>query len=131
VPPSTARHILTILAVRDLAKAVRFYREAFGWPAAVEVPVYVEFELPEGLRFGVYQREAFGMNTGQVPAELPEGALSSTEIYFHCADLPEAIARIEAAGARLLSPLAPRGWGDEAAYYADPEGNVLVLARAL
>ncbi|MBI2932661.1 MAG: VOC family protein, partial [Planctomycetes bacterium] len=42
-----------------------------------------------------------------------------------------AIARIEATGARLLSARAPRPWGDEAAYYADPDGNVVVLARRL
>jgi len=36
---------------------------------------------------------------------------------------------LEAAGARLLSAAAPRDWGDEAAYFADPDGNVLVVAR--
>ena len=28
-------------------------------------------------------------------------------------------------------PAAPRDWGDEAAYFADPDGNVLVVARPL
>ncbi len=37
--------------------------------------------------------------------------------------------RAIAAGARELSPLAPRDWGDEAAYFADPDGNVLAVAR--
>ena len=45
---SAPRHVLTILAVRDLERSVAFYRAAFGWPARVEVPAYVEFELPGG-----------------------------------------------------------------------------------
>jgi len=31
-------------------------------------------------------------------------------------------------GARVLSELEPRDWGDKVAYYADPEGNVLAVA---
>jgi hypothetical protein len=36
---------------------------------------------------------------------------------------------VKRAGAPELSALAPRPWGDDAAYFSDPSGNVLVLAR--
>jgi hypothetical protein len=29
----------------------------------------------------------------------------------------------------MLSPLALRDWGDEAAYFSDPDGHVVVVAR--
>ena len=122
---------LVILAVRDLPQAVRFYRDALGCPQTVDVPVYVEFELPGGQRLGLYERRAFGLNTGQVPEETPKGALTGTELYFYPDDVLAAIFRLEWAGARKLSALAERGWGDEAAYFADPDGNVLVVARRL
>ncbi len=125
------RLVLTILAVGDLPLSVRFYREAFGWTQVVDVPVYAEFLLPNGQRLGLYNREAFGLNMGQVPAKLPQGELAPTELYFYTDNLVEAIAGLETAGARLLSQLAVRNWGDEAAYYADPDGNVLVIARPL
>ena len=127
----TVRHILTILAVRDLPRAVRFYRDAFGWPTTVDVPVYVELALPGGQRLGLYDREGFARNTGQPAAEWSGAGTTGTEIYFHCDDLDAAIARCAAAGATALSPRAERPWGDEAAYFADPDGNVLVLARPL
>ncbi len=130
-PSPAPRHILTILAVSDRDASLAFYRAAFGWPTRVEVPVYAEFELPDGRGLGVYQREGFAHNTNQAPAIVPEGGISGTEIYLHCDDLAGSIERIRAAGARELSPLAPREWGDEAAYFADPDGNVLVLARPL
>ncbi len=126
-----ARHVLTILAVRDLQRAVRFYTEAFGWPARVETPVYVELETPDGHRFGLYQREAFAKNTGRLPACVEDTAIGATEIYLHVEDLDEAVARLRAAGAPVLSDRAPRDWGDEAAYFRDPDGNVIVVARPL
>jgi predicted enzyme related to lactoylglutathione lyase len=126
----TCKHILTILAVSDLPRSVKFYSHAFGWTKIVDVPVYVEFELPGGMRLGLYERKSFGLNMGQLPFTVPEGALTSTELYFYSDDLEGDIARILHAGARQLSELKPRDWGDEAAYFADPDGNVIVLARA-
>ena len=122
-------HPLTILAVRDLPISVAFYRAAFGWPARVEVLVFVEFELPDGRGLGLYQREAFARNVNELPELPPEGRIGGAEIYLRADDLDAAGRRIEAAGARRLSARAPRPWGDEAAYYADPDGYVLVLSR--
>lgn len=124
-----ARHILTILAVVDLPRARDFYDRAFAWPVDVDVPVYREYLLPGGMRLGLYQREGFARNTGALPTATPAGALTATELYLRVDDLPAAVEALAAAGARLLSPAAPRDWGDEAAYFADPEGNVLVVAR--
>ncbi|MCC6748547.1 MAG: VOC family protein [Deltaproteobacteria bacterium] len=123
------RHVLTILAVADLARARAFYRAALGWAESVVTPVYVELEVPGGMRFGLYQREGFGRNVGRLPARVPEGELAPTEIYLYAEDMEAALLRVRAAGAEELSPLAERPWGDEAAYFADPDGNVLVLAR--
>ena len=128
---TAARHVLTIIAVADLARARRFYADAFGWLLQVDAPSYAEFALPGGTRFGVYERRGFARNTGQLPVETPAGALSPTELYFHVEDLIGAIDRVRRAGGRCLSELSAREWGDEAAYFADPDGNVLVLARPL
>lgn len=125
------RHVLTILAVSDVARAAAFYREAFGWAQLVDVPVYAELTLPGGMRLGLYEREGFGRNTGQVPARVPDGALAPTELYLYSDDVEGTIARLVTMGARLLSPLQERPWGDEAAYFADPDGNVIVVARPL
>jgi predicted enzyme related to lactoylglutathione lyase len=124
-----ARHALTILAVEDLSHAKEFYSTAFGWPLVVDVPAYAEFQLPAGMRLGLYDRGAFGHNTGRLPARTSEEETTATELYFYVDDLASALERMNAAGARELSPRAVRPWGDEAAYFADPAGNVVVLAR--
>lgn len=126
-----SRFVLLIFAVRDLPKAVMFYLQAFGWKQTVDVPVYAEFEMPGGQRLGLYQKEGFARNTGQDPICAADGELTGSEIYFHVDDIKAAIARLTEAGARQLSGLSPRDWGDEAVYFADPDGNVIVLARPL
>ncbi len=124
-----ARHVLTILAVRSLPRAAAFYRAAFGWPSPVEAPVYVEFTLPGDQRLGLYAQEGYTRVVGRPPALVPEGRVGGTELYLHVDDLGAAVRQLEAAGATLLSPATPRDWGDTAAYFADPEGNVLVVAQ--
>ena len=124
-----AKHVLTILAVDDVARAAAFYQRAFAWPIAVEVPVYVEFALPAGMRLGVYQRDALAKLIGTVPQGVPAGAAGSTELYLYVDDLTASEAALHAAGARVLSERAMRPWGDVASYFADPYGNIVVVAQ--
>jgi len=126
-----ARLVLTILAVADLERSARFYATAFGWPARVSVPSYVELELPDGNGLGLYRREGFAVNTQQAPQPVPSEAIAGHELYFRVDDLDEAERRLRDAGARQLAPRAERDWGDEASYWRDPDGTVLVVARSL
>ena len=123
------RLVLTILAVEDLSRAVDFYRTAFGWATKVETPVYVELDMGDGRGLGLYQRDGYARNTGRPAQPVGDGAVGGVELYFHCDDLDGRIAALLAAGATELSPRTPRDWGDEAAYYMDLDGNVLVVAR--
>ena len=127
---SETRHVLTILAVDDVARAAAFYVAAFGWTRTVEVPVYVELALPGGMRLGVYERHGYGANTGRAPIRIDPGEIGPTELYLRTDDLDGAVARAMDAGARMLSPCAMRAWGDDVAYLADLDGNVIALARA-
>ena len=124
-----ASHVLTILAVADLARSASFYDQIFGWTKSVEEPVYVEYELPRGMRLGLYARASFAVNTGTAPMVCSGQGTTASELYFHVEDLAEAERRAADAGARRLSHAALRPWGDIASYLADPDGNVIVLAR--
>ncbi len=118
-----------ILAVSDLSRSVAFYEKAFGWPRRIDVPVLVEFALPNGSGVAVYQKENFAKNVRQDPVLPPAEAIGGAELYLQCNNLDESIARIQEAGGRLLSERAPRDWGDTVAYYDDPDGNVIALAQ--
>jgi predicted enzyme related to lactoylglutathione lyase len=127
--PNLPSHISTFIAVRDLDASRVFYQTVFGWPIRVEVPVLVEFALPDGRGLALYRRENFGNNTNQLPEEIRKGGIAGHELYFHCPELDTVIERLEKIGARCLSPLKARDWGDDAAYYVDPDGTVIAVAR--
>jgi catechol 2,3-dioxygenase-like lactoylglutathione lyase family enzyme len=126
-PP--ARLGIVILAVRELAEARRFYLAAFGFESTVDAPVYCELAAGDGPRIGLYEREAFARNVGAAPTEIAPGALAPAELYLYAAAPEELLRRAVAAGGRLLDALRTRGWGDEVAYLADPDGNVIAIAR--
>jgi catechol 2,3-dioxygenase-like lactoylglutathione lyase family enzyme len=125
------RHVLVILACGDVARSRAFYLGVFGWKVVVDLPVYVEMVVPTGLRVGLYRREGFAANTGEPPSPAPAEGTTATELYLRVDDVPAALARLLANGARLLSAPSPRPWGDEAAYVADPDGNVVAVSRPL
>ena len=130
-PPPLVRHVLLVLACDEVTRLRDFYVGVFGWRITVDLPVYVELAVPTGLRVGLYVRPGFARNTGESPAPPPTAGTTSSELYLRVDDVPAALARLVAAGGRLLSPTGPRPWGDEAGYVADPEGNVVAVACPL
>jgi uncharacterized glyoxalase superfamily protein PhnB len=90
--------------------------------------VYVELDAP-GVRVGLYLRAGFAANTGVPAAGAPPTGTTATELYLAVDDLDAAVSGLRRAGAVELSPAARRAWGDEVAYFADPDGNVVAVAR--
>lgn len=132
--PSSAiivRRVLLVLSCEDVARAKAFYLRAFGWELKADLPVYVEMAVPTGLRVGLYARDLYAGNTGEPPASAPRAGTTACELYLYVDDPRPALERLVAAGGRLLTPVAPRAWGDEAGYVADTEGNVVAVARPL
>jgi catechol 2,3-dioxygenase-like lactoylglutathione lyase family enzyme len=122
-----------ILGVADAQRSAQFYESVFGWarnPLVAGFSNYVELKQGEDQWLGLYERNGFAATAG---AELapPNGHQSATELYVRVDDVAPLLERLERVGAKPLSPLAPRAWGDEAAYFADPDGNIVAVAQYL
>lgn len=121
--------LLTILYVTDLARARAFYDAALALEKTVDVPVYVEYRINAGARLGLMPqantRHFLGERLG---AMKPADGCPRGEIYLHVPDLHAVVARLQRLGSPCTSPLARRDWGDDAAYFLDPDGYVLVVA---
>ena len=121
---------LTILYVADLARARAFYDAAFGFHTSVDVPVYVEYRINAGARLGLMPqgntRHFLGEKLG---SRKPRDGCPRGEIYLHVRNPKAALANLKKLGARCTSPWAKRDWGDFAAYFLDPDGYVLVVAK--
>lgn len=121
-----------IFAVSDLARALDFYESAFGWPRndRIDYEDYVELKPPDGGALGLFERDGFVETVGAEPVH-PNGGIAPAYLYVRVADVAGAVERIEAAGGRPLSPLRSRSWGETAAWFADPDGNVVAVAEAV
>jgi catechol 2,3-dioxygenase-like lactoylglutathione lyase family enzyme len=120
-----------VLAVSDVDRAYSFYRGVFGWESHLEWPGEYHELIVSGVdRLGLYRRDGWSKSAGAEPAEL-NGHVSPAYLYVLVDDLDETLGRLQEAGARPLSGRANRSWGDEAAYFADPDGNVVAVARRL
>ena len=120
-----------VLAVEDVERAKRFYDDAFGWKPHLEWPDrYAELVLSDDDRLGLYVRDGFAASAGIEP-EAIGAQYSGAEVYVQVEDLDGAIERLGAAGGTPLSERRTREWGQEAAYFADPDGNVVAVARRL
>jgi catechol 2,3-dioxygenase-like lactoylglutathione lyase family enzyme len=120
-----------VLAVTDVDRAYAFYRGVFGWESHLGWPgEYEELVVTDEDRLGLYRRDGWAASAGAQPAEL-NGQVSPAYLYVRVDDLDATIERLREAGARPLSERADRNWGDEAAYFADPDGNVVAVAARL
>lgn len=121
-----------ILYVEDQARATRFYAAALGVAPRLCAPGMTEFALPGGAVLGLMPEASIVRLLGGV---LPDPAAGRgaprAELYLLVPQPAANHARALAAGARELSPLAPRSWGHLAAYSLDPDGHVLAFACVL
>lgn len=116
-----------ILYVRDQAASRAFWSRALDVAPSLDVPGMTELELPGGAVLGLMPEQGIRRLLGD--AVLPPESGARAEVYVLVDDPAAAHARAVAAGARELSPLAPRDWGHDAAYSVDPDGHVLAFAR--
>lgn len=118
-----------VLAVSDVDRAYDFYRRVFGWEHHLAWEgEYVELVVSDTDRLGLYVRDGYSETAGAEPVQL-NGHVSPAYLYVRVENLDELIERLLEAGARPLSPRSQRGWGDEAAYFADPDGNVIGVGQ--
>jgi uncharacterized glyoxalase superfamily protein PhnB len=59
----------------------------------------------------------------------PRDGCPRGEIYLRVRNAKAVIAKLTKLGAKCVSPWAERDWGDFAAYFLDPDGYVLVIAK--
>jgi catechol 2,3-dioxygenase-like lactoylglutathione lyase family enzyme len=125
---------LLTLAVDDLERAVRFYRDGLGLPTKGIVGTEFEhgavafFQLQPGLKLAVWPRASLAHDTG-----IPMGARSATEftIGHNVGSKEEVDALMEQAaraGATIVKPAGDAFWGGYSGYFQDPDGHVWEVA---
>ncbi len=119
-----------ILYVRDQARSTRFYSAVLDRAPTLEVPGMTEFSL-NGCVLGLMPERGIQRLLGEALPSFAEGESPRAEFYLRVEDPAAFHSRAVRAGARELSPLKDRDWGDVAAYSLDPDGYVLAFAKSV
>ena len=124
---------LMILYVADQEAATAFYTRVFDAEPWLHVPGMTTFHLPGGADLGLMPEAGIKRLLGSALPDPTRGAgIPRAEIYLTIGqDAERWHLRALEAGAKELSPLAPRDWGDLTAYSLDPDGHVLAFAGPL
>jgi PhnB protein len=126
--PEGYQAITPFLTAHDAAKAIDFYKEAFGAEERYRMT------LPDGksvahaeLKIG----DSVFMLSDEMPGQSCEPSAVSEScvgFYLYVNDVDDVFERAVAAGAKVKEPVKDEFWGDRVGKIADPSGHVWMLA---
>jgi uncharacterized protein len=124
------------LAVDDLERALRFYRDGLGFdsPGIVGSEFHdgrtgaagaiAMFQLQGGLVLCAYPRSELAKDAGVALGPRSSGEFSIGHAASSRAEVDSLLARAEAAGATLIDEPRDRPWGIYSGYFQDPDGHL-------
>ncbi len=121
-----------ILYVADQSRSSAFYARLLGAAPTLDVPGMTEFTLGSGCKLGLMPENGIArIISGPLPHPSRGSGVPRCELYLMVDDHEAAVSRAADAGADLVSAASDRDWGHRVAYFADPDGHVIGLARRL
>jgi PhnB protein len=132
--PEGQRSVTPHLVVRGAARAIEYYREAFGAEEIMRVPTPDGLLIHAALRLG--DSQIFLVDDMPEPREEGVGSppqLGGTPVTIHLfvEDADATIARAAAAGAKVTMPPTDMFWGDRYGRILDPFGHSWSIATHL
>jgi catechol 2,3-dioxygenase-like lactoylglutathione lyase family enzyme len=125
-----ARISVITLAVDDLDRAVRFYRDGLGLKTngiigrEFEYGAVAFFDLAFGLKMALWPRRSVSHETG-LPAQSPSPTdLTLGHNVSSKAEVEEVMKQAADAGAVILKAAQDTFWGGYAGYFQDPDQHV-------
>ena len=119
----------TILYVKDQKQAYEFYKTVLKTEAILNVPGMSEFQLSQEHILGLMPEIGIKRLLGKTLIDPSKGSgIPRAELYFYVDNPNEYFDRAIKSGAKELSKLELRNWGDHAAYVQDLDGHVLAFA---
>ncbi len=118
---------LITLWVREMDVTAAFY-EALGWTRVETEDGVIAFDLI-GQTLGLYPLEKLAEDLGLAVEDLGRGASTLGYNVRDKGDVAAILAKVEAAGGRILKPATDVFLGGHHGYFTDPEGNIWEVAH--
>ena len=116
------------LICKDAARALEFYRKAFGATEFMRMPMpggkigHAEIRIGRAVIMLADECPEMGARGPQSPGS------AAVSLLIYVEDVDALVTRAVAAGAKILRPLADQFYGDRSCTLADPSGHVWTFA---
>jgi catechol 2,3-dioxygenase-like lactoylglutathione lyase family enzyme len=118
-----------ILYVADQQKSRDFYSAVLRETPVLDVPGMTEFNLGEGLKLGLMPEKGIAkILLDKTPHPETGNGIPRCELYILSGEIEEAYATTIRSGAKEVSKIQDRDWGDRVGYVMDLDGHILAFA---
>jgi catechol 2,3-dioxygenase-like lactoylglutathione lyase family enzyme len=119
-----ARISIITLGVKDMARAIRFYRDGLGLPTEAKDDAQIAFFATAGARLALYPLDALAADIGPElrQAVAGFGGITIAHNVRRKEEVAETLELARAAGARIVKEAQDVFWGGHSGYFTDPDG---------
>jgi uncharacterized glyoxalase superfamily protein PhnB len=122
----------TILYVSNQEASSKFYEKIFRQPPDLNVTGMTEFIISENCKIGLMSNNGIvKILSDKTPNPESGNGIPRCELYFYVEDIQLEFANALKSGAKLISPITDRDWGDRVCYFADPDGHIIAFAEKM
>ena len=122
--------VIFIIYVADQRRSKDFYENVLQQKPVLDVPGMTEFQINEHTKLGIMPEKGIANILGkETPHPSTGNGIPRSEIYLYIDHPSQYYLRAIESGAKAISPLQIRNWGDEVAYCADLDGYILAFAK--
>jgi uncharacterized glyoxalase superfamily protein PhnB len=122
----------TILYVNDQATSSKFYQNIFRKNPDLNVPGMTEFNLSDHCKIGLMPNKSIAkILADKTPHPDSGNGIPRVELYLYVDNIQLEFNNATKSGAKLVSPIIDRDWGDKVCYFSDPDGHIIAFAEKL
>lgn len=119
-----------ILYVANQEESKCFYEQLLNIKPSLHVPGMTEFQLSESTKLGLMPENGIAkILENATPHPNTGNGIPRCELYLKVKNANEYMERGIQLGAKLISPIQQRDWGDKAGYLADKDGHIIAFAE--
>jgi catechol 2,3-dioxygenase-like lactoylglutathione lyase family enzyme len=110
--------------VKDMARAIRFYRDGLGFPTDAKDDAEIAFFMTSGTRLALYPLPALADDISPElrPAPAGFGGITLAHNVRQREQVAEVLELARAAGGTIVKEAQDVFWGGHSGYFTDPDG---------
>lgn len=122
-------HFETILYVNNQKASTAFYTKLFRTQPTLNVPGMTEFTISENCKLGLMPSAGIAkILLDKTPNPSSGNGIPRCELYLLVENIELEFENALRSGAKLISPIEARNWGDTVCYFADLDGHIIAFA---